>query len=370
MAFNIVNPRSGQFFNERAANAALIAASGEQALAQYQNISMKSIVGAAMEASGEGTKQALGVFLESLRSKYSKAREYRLAAVHRQVAQDAQISMLTRYSRIVEPRSLGAYRNDEANPKWRRYSGGILKAAIADPSFYRASKDGIMWGSMEWLDSQAPQWYRLNYGAGARGAGYRASQAFPSAQMKFFQQTITASLIPSSFSASGAYLLPKGVFGDVSPEMGTTRFRKVNISSIRGGKRKMGSPLEFGAGGMVNGKIPRENLSFERAPFNPISYIESKIGSAAAASLPTIGPKLTRGFAGSFFIEAGLQRMSRTLPAAYEKLMTEWFKEAAVSETGPIAKLVDPTTANVMLKAAEADINRLAKVRDLRKFVI
>ena len=366
----VINPRTGQPFNDRAANAALVRAAGERTLAQYQNIAIREIIASAAQATTGAVAEALTIFSQSLRSQYSKAREYELRNVHTKIALDAQRSMVNRYIKIVEPRSVGDYRSDETNPKWRRYGGGRMLKAISSPTFFRASKDGILWANISELDKQAPQWYRLNYGAGPRGRGYRASQAFPQTPMKFFGQTLATNLIPKNFNASPTYRLPKGVFGDVG--FVAERFKKVDITSIRGGRRGgrrvFGSPLEFGPAGFdsktgekkANLKDRSGNLvNFYSEPFNPLSYLKAKIGDISG--LPTIGPKPSRGFAGAFFIEAGLSRMSKTIPTAYEKLMTDWLREAASSETGPISKIINTKRANRLLSETIPELERLSR---------
>ena len=364
----VINPRTGNPFTSRANNASLVKAAAEQGLAQYQNIAIRGIVQKMVaEASGE-VGNALLIFGESLRYKFSSSREYEMRNVHLKAAQAAQQSMLSRYSKIVKPRSVGDYRAD-APGKWRRYSGGQLERALASPNFYRASKDGILWGLKEPLDQAAPQWYRLNYGAGPRGQGYRAQQAFP-------VDAASLNLIPKTFTASGAYMMPKGVFGDLSQitkGQSDPRPRRVDLTSIRGGARLgkrlgkvRGSPSEFGPSGFVNGKPAAGAGDFSSSPYHPLSYVNLLVGRWDG---PTVGPILTRGFAGAFFIEAGLKRMGQVLPASYKGLMRRWLREAAQSTpSGPISQLIDTPTANTYLKSVETNLDFIAH-RSINRFL-
>ena len=352
----VINPRTGNPFTSRANNASLIKAAAEQGLAQYQGIAMQGIVQKMVaEASGE-VGNALLIFGESLRYKFSSSREYEMRNIHLKAGQAAQRAMLNRYRKVVVPRSVGDYRSD-APGKWKRYSGGKLERALASPNFFRASKDGILWGLKEPLDAAAPQWYRLNYGAGPRGQGNRAQQAFP-------VDASGLNLIPKTFTASGAYMMPQGVFGDISDivkERSERRPRRVDITSIRGGARLgrrlgkvRGSPSEFGPSGFVEGKPADQAGTFSSSPFHPIGYVNLIVGRWDG---PTVGPVRSRGFAGAFFIEAGMKRMGQALPASYKGLMRRWLREAAqTTPSGPITQLIDTPTANTYLKAVETNI--------------
>lgn len=360
----VINPQTGNPFTSRANNASLIKAAAEQGLAQYQDIAMKRIVALMAQESTESVANALTIFGESLRDKFSAAREYELRNIHLKAAQSAQQAMLQRYAKIVAPRSLGGYRAD-APGKWKRYSGGQLEKALASPNFYRASKDGILWGLKGPLDQAAPQWYRVNYGAGPRGQGYRAAQSFP-------VDPSGLNLIPKSFVASGQYILPKGVFGEIGLiERGVNteqRLPRVDITRIRGGMRgpgarkRRGSPLEFGPAAFENGKPvyfgDKKNLTVATQPFHPIGYVLSRVPEYGG---PTVSRRHSRGFAGAFFIEAGLRRMGRVLPASYKGLMRKWLREAAASApSGPISKIIDTPTANSYLRSVEVNIQSIA----------
>lgn len=374
--FRIVNPNTGNLITPRTSNAALIAGKFGEAVPKILYISMRDIVTeASMTANGQAG-EAMQIFARSLRNQYARNRTSELRRLHMQVAEDAQTSMLRRYDSIVGARTLGEYRSRVGRKEWKRYSGGMLRAALARPDFYRASYDGILWGNMTMMDRRAKQWYRLNYGAGARGSGYRASQMLPSAKMKFFGQQLTQSLLPESFNASAGYMMPRGIFAELD-SLGVeaqARFSRVDLSSIRGGRRVRGSPAEFG--------IPRRqsldtetrgaeriqaNAGFVRSPFHPIGFV--KAGGYDVSNLPKVGPKMTRGFAGAFFIEAGLVRMSQTLPAAYEVQAFKWFKEAATVETGPISKIINSQRADRLMSVTATDIERLASQRNLGSFI-
>lgn len=358
-----INPRTGKPFTKGASNAALIKATTERGLAQYQNVAMKRIVQVMAEQSTESVGAALTIFGESLRNKFSASRNTEVKNVHLKAAQSAQQAMLGRYGKIVKPRSVGSYRAD-APGKWKRYSGGQLEKALASPNFYRASHDGILFGNMTHLDQLAPQWYRVNYGAGARGQGYRAQSAFPI-------DSTGLNLIPKSFSPSGSYMMPSGVFGDIGllqRGVQEPRTPRVDITSIRGGRRRsgrqrLGSPLDFGAAGFSNGKPVdlRDRrgkvANFDATPFHPINYVLTQIPEYGG---PVMNRRISKGFAGAFFIEAGMKRMGQVLPASYKGLMRRWLREAAnTTPSGPIAKIVDTPTANTLLKTVELDIDKL-----------
>ena len=358
----VINPRTGTPFTSRANNASLIKAAAEQGLAQYQNISIDSVTKRMVaQASGE-VAEALLIFGESLRYKYSSDREYEMRRIHYNAATAAQEAMVARYLKIVDARSIKGYRKN-AKGKWKRYSGNQMLKAISSPSFFRASKDGILWGLKDPLDRAAPQWYRLNYGAGPRGSGNRAQQAFPG-------DPSGLNLIPKSFVASAQYVMPKGVFGDIGiMKRGINErqtLQKVDITKARGGfkynrkKKKFGSPLEFGPAAFVEGK-PYDfgpGVNIDTLPFHPLGYVLDQIPNYKG---PVTGRRLSRGFAGAFFIEAGLRRMGRVLPASYKGLMRKWLREAAAqTPSGPISKVIDTPTANTYLRAVETNIDAIS----------
>ena len=355
----VINPRTGNPFTSRANNAALVRAA-EQGLAQYQNIAMKKIVQDMVRASTEEMGQALTIFGESLRYKFSSSREYELRNIHLNAAKAAQRSMVLRYKKIIDPRSLKEYRNNEPEP-WRRYSGGLLEQALSSPNFFRASKDGILWGLKEPLDAAAPQWYRVNYGAGARGAGRNAATAFPA-------DPSGLNLIPKTFVASGSYIMPRGVFGDIFELKNNEAGQRppiVDISRIRGGTRLAkrlgrirGSVLEFGPHGYERGAKEGVHKDFASSPYHPMGWVEANVPNYGG---PTISRRVSRGFAGAFFIEAGLKRMGQVLPASYKGLARKWLKEASDAvPQGPISKIVSTPTANKYLSTVASNIEMTA----------
>lgn len=371
----LINPSTGRPVTSRTSNATLIRGEFNEAVQQVLTVSMQDLVSEAAATANEQAAEAMILFSRSLRNQYARNRTSELTNMHRVVAEDAQRSMLGSYDRIVGQRSLGEYRSRVARKEWKRYSGGQLRRALARPDFYRVSYDGILWANMTMLDKRAAQWYRLNYGAGARGAGHRASQALPSAKMKFFNQTLSSSLLPTTFKPSAPYMIPRGVFADID-QLGVEpqgRFKRVQLSSIRGGRKVRGSPAEFGVGGRSRGESfdraesRNSQANFFRTAFHPVGYVNQ--GGWDVTGIPRVGPKITRGFAGAFFIEAGLVRMSKTLPAAYEKQALKWFTEAAKTETGPISKIINVKRAERLMNVVSLDIDRLSRQRQLGAFL-
>jgi len=90
---------------------------------------------------------------------------------------------------------------------------GKLRKALNSSNMYRAAPDGLLFGNKSWMDSQARQWYRLNFGSGAVGAQGKRPRPHP---MKFFGQTVGAlSLAQYGPNLNPAHnYIPPGFFGD------------------------------------------------------------------------------------------------------------------------------------------------------------
>jgi hypothetical protein len=121
----------------------------------------------------------------------SATRRELMADVNKRVAAGAQNAVVEAYqaSPIGKQES---YRGNDTG-KWRRFSGNRMRNALSSPRFQDSDKDGIYFGNISFLDSQAKQWYRLNFGAdgtnkskAGRSPAGRAAMGFANATARFF----------------------------------------------------------------------------------------------------------------------------------------------------------------------------------------
>lgn len=138
------------------------------------------------EGISEGMQEALPAAVRALGESVEKStvnsRGLFLQANER-LARKMQDSVLRSYDQVVTARKPGqSYRVGSET----RDAGGKLRTALADPSQFQASAEGIDFINADELDRQARQWYRLNYGSG-RGGGGRSPVTAP---VRFFGQTL------------------------------------------------------------------------------------------------------------------------------------------------------------------------------------
>lgn len=197
------------------------------------------------------------------------------------------------------------------SPQYRvgesRISGGRLLSAITSPEMYRVGRDGLDFINPNFLDREAAHWYRMNFGVGANAAGTKPGRA---AKITIFGVTSATDLALTSFGPSRSPMtMPPGYFEGAGP----------------------------------------------RSPFYPKPFRRSNI--------PTLG------ITGSRFLDAGVNRLARTIPQQYEKLFTEWFTEFNKKGSGPFAsQVVTVNKSNLKQAAAILKRNRSAALglRSLR----
>ena len=259
---------------------------------------------------GSQIGEAIQVFSESLRNKFRRNRDGRITKIHQSAAELAQKSVLKSYDSItrVSPRHI-------SRPK--RSRKGALRGAIAAKSFYEARWDGVGFINAVSLDRQAKHWYRLNFGAGDRGeSSPRPSQY----RMEFFGQELGS--ISLAFNRpSDSFSIPTGVW------IGSDK-RPTNALS---GATFLTYSMADEKGLLVN-----EFLRFEQE---------------------------TRGIAAQNFFESGMATLATQIPAGWNLLIREFFKEASRFDTGPVSSQISKTAArrySVALNKASTDIKIIA----------
>lgn len=126
--------------------------------------------------------------------------------IHQQAGLAGQLSTLKSYDssrgRKGGPRG---YRAGEG--RWPRYSGGVLRAALASSDFFQVTADGIQFINADRLNNDAKQWARLNFGAAPAGEGSLPPQTVRMGDTEIGQIGLNEGPRP-------AFLIPKGIWRD------------------------------------------------------------------------------------------------------------------------------------------------------------
>ncbi len=217
--------------------------------------------------------------LQTIADVFSRGQHDRstMARIHNEIGQAAKRSTVASYRyRVSSFKRTPSYRIGD------RLSGGVLQRALNSDNIYEASAEGIHFPNVTWLNSEAKHWARLNFGAG-EAAG---SAIYGNAKRKFSVTWDDVVIAQLGFTETKrpAFGIPPGFF--VQGEAGR-----------RGGRAR----------------------------------------SAGGAFYPTRqGPmRPTRGITPTNFLDAGLARIARELPLAYEDLFNEWWVQAQ-GKAGPL----------------------------------
>lgn len=203
-------------------------------------------------------------------------------------------------------------RNRTGIPQYRggdRETGKLGKA-LQSPQMYRAAPDGIDFINTAYLDSQAKQWYRLNFGAGA-GKGHNVGPRGrgSAARIVFFGQQ-TGMDLQLNQRPSPNFKIPPGYF--FSP----------NLTSVQN------------VGDRGGAFFPAKMAPRERVHFVPKAQ---GIGQNTQATLFR-GGYSKNGIAAQRFLDAGAATIARLAPAGNEKIIGTLASEALTSSKGPLAK--------------------------------
>lgn len=193
------------------------------------------------------------------------------------LGENAQRSMVASYGQTVTRRkTVPSYRSGSG-----RLSGGVLLRAISSPSFFHATADGLEFGDITYLDSEARHWHRINFGAGERGES--ESDEFP----------VFGTALRFDDGPSPGFSMPPGVWIENG--------RRVP-AGIRGSSQFYPTTLDEGKGG---------------------GGLRAALGRAGARSIRRGRPEAmrpTKGIEAANFMNAGLARIARDLPDLYKAL--------------------------------------------------
>lgn len=232
----------------------------------------------AVDAAGTVHAQQLRVIAEVFRE---PARDRgRRALLHQQIGRAAQRSVLASYAQLVTAREGPAARTHYRAGRGR-LAGGVLRRALARPDFFEADAEGIRFINETMLYREAAHWHRIAFGAGARGDPTSTRH-----EIRFSNLVVAA--IGIEEDPSPAFRIPRGIW--ISPEGGR----------VRAGENPRGADMFYPA--LRGGR--------------------SRLGPAEPAR-----GRVTAGIEGRNFFDAGVRRIARELPRAYENYYREIYAE-------------------------------------------
>jgi hypothetical protein len=213
------------------------------------------------------------------------------AKLFQQLGEAAQQTMLRSYDQVVKARE-GPASQTHYRAGAGRLAGGVMRQALGNPAFFRATSLGLEWGNREMLDGAAAQWHRLNFGAGGRGGG--GGSEYP---VRFGGSSTTLGF---DDAPSPSFSMPEGVW--ISPESG---------GRVAAGQNPSGTDMFY----PQRTKITHDDGS--------TSTIKSRPGGAMGGST---GMRATRGIEGKHFMEAGLRRIAQDLPTVLDQYVSDRYR--------------------------------------------
>ena len=231
--------------------------------------------------------RALGRWAKSFEGKAKNKKE--LVEVNKRVSAGAANAIVSAYlNRDRRP----SYRQDDPiGSIGHRYSGGQLESALRDPKFISADKGRIRFGNTKILDTNARQWQRLNFGAGA-AAG--PPEKIP-ANMMIFGRRISKRVNLDTYGPRPSFRMPRGFFSS-----------------------------SFHPSNNPGGKIFKKPIG--RDAFYVSSGSQRKEGGKKG--FPIAGPLLTKGIEGQHFLEKGAKYINKHYPEEITRMITIWERQS------------------------------------------
>lgn len=249
-----------------------------------------------------------------------------LAQIHERVGKAAQEAILSSYEDQLLHKA-GGYRTNPKHERNRRYADGVLASALSE-GLVTSNSRGIYIGNVSRLDEVAKQWARLNYGAGAAGAG--GSGGTFTVRLSDLEAFVFSDDRPSRPS----FTLPAGRW--IGQEF--YPYDELTAEQMTGGKVG-GMWAHEGAEGALSRRSVGETVKERRRSES------GRFQKARRTAVPT------RGIRGIHYIDAGLRTISELIGPAYLQLFQELWEKADASakdtlrgDTG-IARVGSPKTS-------------------------
>lgn len=257
----------------------------EEAALQIQDDVTLDILGGTMKSLITAYTEISELTYDAIRTATRAVEDARWVEAHQEVGKKALANIRRSFGQTVGVGATGATVNDAAYRTRRsRYGNGKLKRSLANPEMMEASHLGLKLINRQFLDRAAAHWYRLNYGAGPRGANSRQGKY----QMMFNDGGQGPTLGLLTGPSRHGVMMPPGGF--VSP----TGVPLKNSSQRRG-----------------------KDAFWPRKPGDIIA------GTGLKKRRTINAPQMTAGIAARNFLDAGVRSIARDLPKEYDKIVRE-----------------------------------------------
>lgn len=244
-------------------------------LVDYTNFELTQAVRDALGEAFEGIDRSIARYFTVFGDAFTDVG--RIGEVHRRVGLQAQRSILGAYDQLVTARSGPAARSNAAYRARPARLSGRLRNALKNPGHVEVGGTYLRFLDVDILDSEAAHWYRINFGVGQRG-----SQTRPG----IYELVIGGAVVGQ---------LGFGLGGDIG---GPSRHPMI-----------LPPGFWVGGGERVGGDVTRRGMEGFFLP-GEISGVRGRPTQA----------RTTRGIAGRQFLDAGIRRIARELPNAYEDI--------------------------------------------------
>lgn len=231
-------------------------------------------------------------FLRSLQRSSSSGRAG-VTAINSQLGQEFQHKVVASYSKRIKHKE--PYRHKESDSRLRRYAGGHMDRALESPSaMYRVSGNQLYLVDKSAMSKLAPQWYRLNFGAGSAGSGGRAPMG---GNWRLGRKTIRFKFSLEGMPPSKAFRVPDGTGAfAVYSQKHSGKNIKVRVSH-------------------------REGSSSRYMPGMAMYLQGAKDGQ-------TVTNPWSKGIKGMHFFEDGIDWVNKRYPEELNELINTWFRSA------------------------------------------
>jgi len=268
-----------------------------ESTAVLSKLVVRSVALQMAEASEIGTAMLVRKYAKGMLRSESKRKD--LTEMHERLAKNAQRSILNSY-KSGKKRGRSSYRmNDTGTLK--RYSGGALSKALENRKLFISDATGIGGINIRLLDSQARQWYRLNFGALPRSSKVPGQGSF-----KLFGQIAGTKLSLRKYGPSKPFFVPNSI-------------RTVGKSSKLG----LNETPPFSSWSTGSPKVRRGKGSRSPGPYIYV-YGKPKRGKLAG----TFNSVLSKGITGTRFLDAGIQFINNNYGGEFTKLVKFWDKKS------------------------------------------
>ncbi len=251
-----------------------------------------------------------------------RSRRRRLETAYSDVGRDANRAVAASYRRTHNGNA--SYRAN-APGKMRRDSGGKLLRALTSEKMFLAGPDGLSYVNNTFLSSQARQWYRLNFGAGQRGA---ASKRPANQQVMFFGQQTSLNLSLKNQPPAESFKMPAGLF------------------------RNGNSPQSYDPGRRGQDR------------FDPSSYLKNKDGVITRAAGTKQRMITTKGITSRNFLDPGVAVVAKGVPNVTTRFIRQILEESfqAGGAVGPPAKAgLDTKDIEILLTRTAIEVEKLPR---------